>query len=293
MFKRTPDYAAYLQLMRVHRPIGTFLLLWPTLWALWLAGKGQPEPTIVVIFILATIVMRAAGCVINDYADCNLDQHVQRTKNRPLTTGALTSTQALRLFILLIGIALVLVLQLNALTIYLSIIAALFTIIYPFAKRFTHLPQCVLGLAFSMSIPMAYAALTESLIFETWVLFAASVLWTIAYDTQYAMVDRDDDVLIGIKSTAILLGRFDNLAIGLLHSVAISLLAILGWMNQLTWHFYLALALAAGLATYQQSLCKDRIREKCLQAFVNNNWIGALVFLGIVLGLIQSNVLSQ
>ncbi len=293
MFKRTPDYAAYLQLMRVHRPIGTFLLLWPTLWALWLAGKGQPEPTIVVIFILATIVMRAAGCVINDYADRNLDQHVQRTKNRPLTTGALTSTQALRLFILLIGIALVLVLQLNALTIYLSIIAALFTIIYPFAKRFTHLPQCVLGLAFSMSIPMAYAALTESLIFETWVLFAASVLWTIAYDTQYAMVDRDDDVLIGIKSTAILLGRFDNLAIGLLHSVAISLLAILGWMNQLTWHFYLALALAAGLATYQQSLCKDRIREKCLQAFVNNNWIGALVFLGIVLGLIQSNVLSQ
>ena len=280
------NYSAYLQLMRVHRPIGTFLLLWPTLWALWLAGKGSPEPTIVVIFILATIVMRAAGCVINDYADRNLDQHVQRTKNRPLTTGALTSTQALGLFILLIGIALVLVLQLNALTIYLSIIAALFTIIYPFAKRFTHLPQCVLGLAFSMSIPMAYAALTESLIFETWILFAASVLWTIAYDTQYAMVDRDDDVLIGIKSTAILLGRFDNLAIGLLHSVAISLFAILGWMNQLTWHFYLALTLAAGLAIYQQHLCKDRIREKCLQAFLNNNWLGALVFLGIVLGLV-------
>ena len=292
MFNRIPNYSAYLQLMRVDRPIGTFLLLWPTLWALWLAGRGQPNPTIVVIFVLATIVMRAAGCVINDYADRNLDPHVKRTRNRPLTNGRLTTRQALGLFALLIGSALVLVLQLNVLTFYISIIGALLTLLYPFSKRFTHLPQCVLGLAFSMSIPMAYAALTETLILETWLLFGASFLWTMAYDTQYAMVDRDDDLLIGIKSTAILFDRFDNLAIGLLHSASISLLTILGYLHRLSWHFYLALALAAGFACYQQYLCKDRLRKKCLQAFVNNNWIGALVFFGIVLGLVQSNMPS-
>lgn len=288
----SPNYSAYLQLMRVDRPIGTFLLLWPTLWALWLAGKGHPDPTIVVIFVLATIVMRATGCVINDYADRNLDVHVKRTRNRPLATGMLTGRQTLVLFTLLICIALILVLQLNLLSFYISIVAALITIVYPFVKRFTHLPQCVLGLAFSMGIPMAYAALTDALVFETWVLLSASFLWIIAYDTQYAMVDRDDDVLIGVKSTAILFGRFDNLAIGLLHSATIFILAILGWMHRLTWHFYLGLALAAGLAIYQQYLCKDRVREKCLQAFLNNNWFGALVFFGIVLGLVQANMLS-
>lgn len=278
--------------MRVDRPIGTFLLLWPTLWALWLAGKGQPDPTIVVIFILATIVMRAAGCVINDYADRNLDVHVKRTRNRPLATGVLTVKQAMGLFTLLICIALILVLQLNLLSFYISIVAALITIVYPFVKRFTHLPQCVLGLAFSMGIPMAYAALTEVLVIETGILFAASFLWIISYDTQYAMVDRDDDVLIGVKSTAILFGRFDNLAIGTLHSATILILAMLGWMHRLSWHFYLGLALAAGLAIYQQYLCKNRVREKCFQAFLNNNWFGALVFFGIVLGLVQSNMLS-
>lgn len=275
----------YIQLMRLHRPIGTFLLLWPTLWALWLAGKGQPNSTIVVIFILGTIVMRAAGCVINDYADRNLDRHVARTQNRPLASGVLTSRQAMVLFVLLLCVALVLVLQLNRLAIALSIVAVALAILYPFTKRFTHLPQCILGLAFSMGIPMAYAALTGAIAFEAWLLLAANFLWIVAYDTQYAMVDRDDDLLIGVKSTAILFGRLDNLIVGLLHTATIALLALLGWMSGLTWHFYLGLLLAAGLALYQQYLCKERVRENCLRAFLNNNWLGAVVFFGMVLGL--------
>lgn len=275
----------YIQLMRLHRPIGTFLLLWPTLWALWLAGKGQPNSTIVVIFILGTIVMRAAGCVINDYADRNLDRHVARTQNRPLASGVLTSRQAMVLFVLLLCVALVLVLQLNRLAIALSIVALVLAILYPFTKRFTHLPQCILGLAFSMGIPMAYAALTGAIAFEAWLLLAANFLWIVAYDTQYAMVDRDDDLLIGVKSTAILFGRLDNLIVGLLHTATIALLALLGWMSGLTWHFYLGLLLAAGLALYQQYLCKERVRENCLRAFLNNNWLGAVVFFGMVLGL--------
>lgn len=278
----------YIRLMRLNNPIGTFLLLWPTLWALWLAGKGHPNSTIVVIFILGTIVMRAAGCVINDYADRNLDAHVARTQDRPLAQGVLTPKQAMVLFALLVCLALVLVLQLNPLAIAISIGAALLTILYPFTKRFTHLPQCILGLAFSMGIPMAYAALTNAIAFEAWILLAANFLWIVAYDTQYAMVDRDDDLLIGVKSTAILLGRFDNLVIGLLHTSAISILAVFGWMSQMSWHFYLGLALAAGLVVYQQYLCKDRVRENCLRAFLNNNWIGAMVFVGIVLGLHQN-----
>ncbi len=287
MFKPMSKMYPYIQLMRLHRPIGALLLLWPTLWALWLAGKGQPNPTIVVIFIIGTMVMRAAGCVINDYADRNLDAQVQRTKDRPLASGVLTSRQALVLFALLISIALVLVLQLNPLAIALSIVAALLAVLYPFAKRFTHLPQCVLGLAFSFGIPMAYAALTNALPIEAWILLAANFLWIVAYDTQYAMVDRDEDLLIGVKSTAILFGKFDNLIVGLLHTAAISILAVVGWMNRLTWHFYFGLALAAGLAIYQQYLCKDRVRENCLRAFLNNNWVGAMVFFGIVLGLLH------
>ncbi len=282
------NYSAYIQLMRMDRPIGTFLLLWPTLWALWLAGEGRPDPTIVIIFILGTIVMRAAGCVINDYADRNLDFHVERTRNRPLANGTLTTGQALVLFVMLLCIALILVLQLPALAIYLSIVAALLAILYPFSKRFTNLPQCILGLAFSMGIPMAYAALTGHLPFEAWILFIANFLWIVAYDTQYAMVDRDDDLLIGVKSTAILFGRYDNRVIGLLQVSAIAILTMVGWMNGLSWHFYLGILFAVLLAGYQQHLCKDRVRENCLRAFLNNNWIGAIVFFGIVLGLIKS-----
>ncbi len=271
--------------MRLDRPIGTFLLLWPTLWALWLAGHGQPDPDIVLIFILGTLVMRAAGCVINDYADRNIDLHVARTRNRPLARGVLSARQALGLFAGLISTAFILVLQLNALTGIIALFAAAIAILYPFTKRFTHLPQCVLGVAFSMSIPMAFAALTDTVPREAWVLFAANFLWTTAYDTQYAMVDRDDDLLIRVKSTAILFGRFDNLAVGVLHAMAILLLAVIGWIMELGWHYYPGLAVAAGFALYQQTLCRQRIPDHCFRAFLNNNWIGAMVFLGIMLGL--------
>ncbi len=286
-----PNYFAYLQLMRMDRPIGTFLLLWPTLWALWLAGQGQPDPTLVLIFVLGTIVMRAAGCVINDYADRDFDTHVERTKNRPLANGTLTPEQAIKLLIGLLVIAVILVLQLNILAIQVSVVAVILAAIYPYSKRFTNLPQCVLGLAFSMSIPMAYAAITNSLPAEAWVLFTANFLWIVAFDTQYAMVDRDDDIQIGIKSTAILFGRYDNRIIGLLHVAALSMLGVIGWRNGMTWHFYLCLGIAFALAGYQQFLCKDRIRENCLTAFLNNNWIGAVIFSGIVLGLIGSESL--
>jgi 4-hydroxybenzoate polyprenyltransferase len=284
------NYSAYIQLMRMDRPIGTFLLLWPTLWALWLAGNGQPDPTIVIIFVLGTIVMRAAGCVINDYADRNLDPHVERTMNRPLASGALSTTQALVLFSLLLCTALVLVLLLNPLARYLSVIAALLAILYPFSKRFTHLPQCILGLAFSMGIPMAYAALMDAIPIEAWILFAANFLWIVAYDTQYAMVDRDDDLLIGVKSTAILFGQFDNIVIAGLQAGSIGLLALTGWLSDLSWHFYIGLSIAIILMLYQQYLCKDKVRENCLRAFLNNNWVGAGVFFGIVLGLVNSSM---
>ena len=278
------NISPYIQLMRMDRPIGTFLLLWPTLWALWLAGNGQPDPTIVIIFVLGTIVMRAAGCVINDYADRNLDPHVERTMNRPLANGTLSTAQALVLFSLLLCIALVLVALLNPLARYLSVIAALLAVLYPFSKRFTHFPQCILGLAFSMGIPMAYAALMETIPLEAWILFAANFLWIVAYDTQYAMVDRDDDLLIGVKSTAILFGKFDNIAIAVLQAGAVALLVLVGWLSDLSWHFYIGLSIAIILMVYQQYLCRERVRENCLRAFLNNNWIGAVVFFGIVLG---------
>lgn len=278
----------HIQIMRLDRPIGTFLLLWPTLWALWLAGDGYPNPTIVIIFVLGTLVMRAAGCVINDYADRDLDGHVARTENRPLASGTLNTKQVIGLFSILITIALVLVLQLNTLTIKLSLLALFLAILYPFTKRFTQLPQCFLGLAFSMSIPMVYAALNGKIPMEAWLLFTANFLWIVAYDTQYAMVDREDDLLISVKSTAILLGRFDNLAVGILHGCSLSILATIGWMRCLSWHFYCGIAIAVLFAIYQQYLCKDHDRDKCFSAFLNNNWIGAFVFSGIVLGLIKN-----
>ena len=280
-------FSACIQLMRLDRPIGTFLLLWPTLWALWLAGKGSPDPDIVLIFILGTVIMRAAGCIINDYADRNLDSHVERTKHRPLASGTLSIRASLVLFATLILIAFGLVLLLNSLTRYLSIAAVILTILYPFSKRVTHFPQCVLGLAFSMGIPMAYSALTDSLPLQAWVLFLANFLWIVAYDTQYAMVDRDDDLMIGIKSTAIAFGKYDNLIVGLLHISALTIIGLIGWENHLSWHFYLFLGFAAGFAVYQQYLCKDRNSQKSLTAFLNNNWIGAAIYCGLVLGLMR------
>jgi len=273
--------------MRLHRPIGTFLLLWPTLWALWLAGEGSPHPDIVLIFVLGTVVMRAAGCIINDYADRNLDPHVKRTRHRPLASGTLSVRVALSLFAALTLIAFTLVWLLNPLTRYLSIVAVMLAILYPFAKRITHFPQCVLGLAFSMGIPMAYAALTGTLPLQAWLLFLANFLWIVAYDTQYAMADRDDDRLVGIKSTAIAFGNYDNLAVGILHLAALAIIGLIGWQSHLSWHFYLFLGVAAGLAVYQQYLCKDRDSQKALSAFLNNNWIGAALWCGFVLSLMK------
>ncbi len=278
----------YLQLMRVDRPIGCFLLLWPTLWALWFAGKGNPDPTIVVIFLLGTYVMRAAGCIINDIADRNVDPHVHRTRNRPLARGVIRVAHAAVLFILLLGIAFLLVLQLNFETIRVAFIAAAVAVVYPYLKRFTHLPQLVLGIAFSMGIPLAYTALTGHIPDIAWMLFAANFLWIVAYDTQYAMADRRDDLLIGVKSTAILFGRFDKLIVGVLHLATLVLLAVFGLMNTMSWHYYLGLLMASGFAVYQQYLCKDNLPERCFRAFQNNNWFGAMVFTGIVLSFMQS-----
>lgn len=275
----------YLRLVRMDRPIGTFLLLWPTLWALWLAGNGSPDSTVVLIFVAGTFVMRAAGCAINDYADRDFDAHVDRTSARPLATGELRPIDALWTFVLLLLVAFLLVWQLNLITLWLSVAGALVAAIYPFTKRVTHLPQLVLGVAFSWGIPMAYAALTGSVPTEAVLLFVANFAWIVAYDTQYAMADRDDDLLIGVKSTAILFGRWDNFMVGLLHAVALLLLAAVGWLRDFTWHYYAGLSAAAIFAGYQQFLCRDRDRELCFQAFRNNNWFGAMVFSGLLLGL--------
>ena len=276
----------YLRLVRMDRPIGTFLLLWPTLWALWLAADGTPDPTVVLIFVAGTFVMRAAGCAVNDYADRHFDAHVARTRNRPLATGELQPWQALATFGVLLAVAFALVWQLNALTIWLSVAGALVAVVYPFTKRVTHLPQLVLGVAFSWGIPMAYAAVDGRLSWETLILFLANFAWIVAYDTQYAMADREDDVLIGVKSTAILFGKWDNLAVGLLHLAALAVLFAIGWQRGLGWHYDLGLLSAAVFAVYQQYLCRNRDRDRCFQAFRNNNWFGAMILAGILLGLL-------
>lgn len=277
----------YLRLMRLERPIGTFLLLWPTLWALWLASNGRPDPDIVLIFIAGTFVMRAAGCAINDYADRNFDANVERTRGRPLATGELSPKQALIVFFVLLALAFLLVIQLNLKTVALSVVGAVVAAAYPFTKRLTHLPQLVLGIAFSWGIPMSYMALTNTVPWEAWILFFANFFWIVAYDTQYAMADREDDLIIGVKSTAILFGKFDNLIVGLLHLTTLLMLTGLGLSKAMNWHFYLGLAAAATFAVYQQYLCRDRDRQACFNAFLNNNWFGAMVFIGILLGQIQ------
>lgn len=275
---------AYLSLMRMDRPIGAFLLLWPTLWALWLAGDGAPPASIVLIFIAGTFAMRAAGCVINDYADRNFDGHVARTKDRPLASGILTPRQALVTFGLLLALALILVLQLNAATVKLSLFGALIATLYPFAKRVTHLPQLVLGIAFSWGIPMAFTAITGEAGALAWAVFAANFAWIVAYDTQYAMADRDDDLKIGVKSTAILFGKRDNLIVGILHLTTLALMAVIGAVLSMNPAFYLGLVAAGMFAGYQQWLCRSREPAHCFRAFLNNNWFGAMVFAGLLLG---------
>ena len=278
-----PRLLAYLRLMRMDRPIGAFLLLWPTLWALWLAGSGNPDPDVVVIFIVGTFLMRAAGCVINDYADRGFDAHVERTTTRPLATGELSEKSALILFAVLLVISFLLVLLLNWQTIALSLGGALVAIAYPFVKRISNLPQLVLGIAFSWGIPMAYTALTRTLPIEAWIIFLGNFFWIVAYDTQYAMVDREDDLRIGVKSTAILFGKFDRFIIALLQLAMLITMTFLGIRMGLSWHYYLGLSLAAGFAIYQQTLCFNQERERCFAAFLNNNWLGAMIFFGIVL----------
>ncbi|PWC13341.1 4-hydroxybenzoate octaprenyltransferase [Brenneria roseae subsp. americana] len=278
-------WLAYCRLMRIDKPIGSLLLLWPTLWALWMAGRGIPEPWVLFVFVAGVFLMRAAGCVINDYADRHFDGHVKRTASRPLPSGMVSEQAAKVLFVMLVLLAFSLVLTLNRMTIWLSVAGLALAWVYPFMKRVSHLPQFVLGAAFGWSIPMAYAAVSETLPLTCWLMFLAYICWTVAYDTQYAMVDRDDDLKIGIKSTAILFGRFDTLIIGLLQLGTLLLMAALGYLTSLGPVFYASLLVATGLFVYQQRLIAGRERDACFKAFKNNNYVGMALFAGVILGL--------
>lgn len=271
----------YAYLMRLHKPIGTLLLLWPTLWALWLAASGRPDWDLLFIFIAGVVVMRAAGCIINDFADRHFDGHVQRTRYRPLASGKITVAEALLLFVLLCFLALLLALQLNRLTLFCAFIGAGVTVFYPFMKRFTHLPQVGLGVAYTWGVIMAFTAVQGKLSGPALLLFFTALLWPLIYDTFYAMVDREDDLRIGVKSTAILFGRADRAITGLLQVLFLLGLGVVGWFFQLGFPYYLSLILTGVLFAYQQSLIRGREREACFKAFLNNNWVGAIIFLGI------------
>jgi 4-hydroxybenzoate polyprenyltransferase len=277
-----PRIRLYWQLMRMHKPIGALLLLWPTLWSLWLAADGVPRWDVLVIFVLGVFVMRSAGCVINDFADRKVDGHVKRTRERPLVNGQVSSREAIALFIGLCLLAFGLVLLTNTLTIQLSVGGVLLAFCYPFMKRFTHLPQVVLGAAFAWAIPMAFAAQSGSLGAEVWLLYTAVVLWTVVYDTFYAMVDRDDDLRIGVKSTAILFGEHDRLMTGVLQALTLYALLMVGSRFELGTYYYVSLGVAALLFAYQQYLIRFRQRDACFKAFMNNNWVGFAIFIGVV-----------
>ncbi len=273
----------YALLMRLHRPIGILLLLWPTLWGLWAAAEGTPEPRILVIFILGVVLTRSAGCVINDYADRDFDPHVERTRDRPMAARRVSPREGLTLFAVLALAAFALVLQLNVFAIVLSAGALMLAVSYPFLKRYTHLPQFYLGVAFGWPILMAFAVEREALPPLAWALFLANVFWSVAYDTQYSMVDRDDDIRIGVKSTAILFGSYDRLLIGVAHALGLAWLTLAGALASLGPLYYGGLVIAGALALYQQRLTRDRERQRCFQAFLNNNWFGAAVFAGLFL----------
>ena len=271
----------YEKLMRLDRPIGILLLLWPTLWGVWLAAGGLPPPDVLLVFFTGTIVMRSAGCVINDYADRNFDPHVERTKDRPLAAGLLRPAEALALAAGLLLLAFGLVLFLNALTIKLAFIAAALAVIYPFVKRVFPLPQAWLGIAFGFSIPMAYAAQWDTVPRVAWVLLLATMCWAIAYDTEYAMVDRDDDLRIGVKSSAILFGRFDVAGVMAAHALFLGLLVWVGQWQMRGVFYYAGIVAAAALVLYQYGLIRNRARDRCFQAFLNNSWVGCVIFAGI------------
>ena len=280
---KSPQWNAYARLMRLDKPVGIYLLLWPTLWALLMAGQGFPPLDISIIFVAGVIVMRSAGCVINDYADRKVDGSVKRTAQRPLATGEVTAKQALQLFAALIAMAFVLVLFLNWQTIALSVVALLLASSYPFMKRYTHLPQVVLGAAFGWAIPMAFMAVLETVPTYAWLLFVANLLWTVAYDTMYAMVDRDDDLQIGVKSTAILFGKNDVLIVMSFQALALSILASIGVAINATWPYYAAIAFSALLCVRQYQLIKRRQREGCFTAFLENHYVGLAITIGTAL----------
>ncbi len=273
---------AYARLMRLDKPIGILLLLWPTLWALWMAGLGRPDWLVVWIFVMGTVLMRSAGCVMNDVADRNFDGHVERTRQRPLVSGEVSVKEACLLAAGLSLGAFCLVLFLNALTIALSFAAFLLAMTYPLTKRFLAIPQAYLGIAFGFGIPMAFAALTSELPPLVWLMLLANIFWTIAYDTEYAMVDRDDDLKLGIRSSAIFFGRYDVMAILVCYVAMLILLVLVGWMQQLSWPYYFGLAVALLLALYHISLIRDRQRHACFKAFLHNNWLGAAIFAGLL-----------
>jgi 4-hydroxybenzoate polyprenyltransferase len=275
--------ALYFRLIRADKPIGILLLLWPTLWAVWLAAGGKPDPVIVTIFVIGTALMRSAGCAINDYADRDIDKHVKRTAERPLTSGRIKSWEALMVAGVLALVAFLLILPLNALTKQLSVLAVVIAGSYPYFKRFFAIPQAYLGIAFGFGIPMAFAAITGAVPAVAWWLLVANVFWAVAYDTEYAMVDRDDDLKIGIRTSAITFGRFDVAAVMLCYGAALAIDLVCGWTLGLRWWFVGGIAVAAGMALYHYTLIRGRDRMQCFAAFRHNNWLGAAMFIGVAL----------
>jgi 4-hydroxybenzoate polyprenyltransferase len=275
--------ALYLRLVRADKPIGILLLLWPTLWALWMAAGGRPNPLYVAIFVVGTALMRSAGCAINDYADRDFDLHVKRTAERPLTSGRVRAWEAVMIAVVLAIISFLLILPLNALTKQLSVVAVIVAGTYPYFKRFFAIPQAYLGIAFGFGIPMSFAAVQGHVPAVAWWLLIANVFWAVAYDTEYAMVDRDDDLKIGIKTSAITFGRFDVAAVMLCYGAALGIDLICGWQLGLRWWFVGGIVVAAGMAIYHYFLIRDRDRMRCFAAFRHNNWLGAAVFAGVAL----------
>ncbi len=274
--------ALYAHLVRIDKPIGILLLLWPTLWALWIASDGRPPLYVLAVFVVGTVLMRSSGCAINDWADRDFDRHVARTAERPLTSGRIAGWEALMVAAVLAAVSFLMILPLNALTIALSFVAVFVAASYPFTKRFFALPQAYLGIAFGFGIPMAFAAIESRVPPVAWTLLAANVFWALAYDTEYAMVDRDDDVKIGIRTAAITFGRYDVAAVMVCYAATLALLALAGAMAGLTWAYDAGLIVAAGVALHHYRLIRTRTREGCFEAFRHNNWLGAAVFAGLV-----------
>ena len=278
-------FISYCYLIRLDKPIGTLLLLWPTLWALWLASSGMPDLSILLIFVAGTFLMRSAGCAINDYADRNFDRHVKRTEGRPVTSGKISGKEAVVVAVVLALFAFLLIQPLNVFTKQLSVLALLVAFIYPFTKRFFVMPQAILGIAFGFGIPMAYAAILDFIPLEAWFLFIGNIFWAIAYDTAYAMVDRDDDLRLGLRTSAITFGQYDVIAIAISYGMLFLSQLWVAQLASLSNYFLIGWFAALACAIYHLKLVSTRNRENCFKAFRHNNWLGGFLFLGIVLGL--------